>query len=139
MEGTYLYRRGQYWYAFVSTGEFNNDTYKLKVGRASRITDVFYDKNNVALTNGLGGTIILSTYSGGRYYGCGHNGEIFETKDGKTWMYYHCHDRAVVSKLPNSITYRPLFLQEIKWDSDGWPYFEDDTVSNIAPSPIGTF
>lgn len=136
MEGLYLYRRKEWWYAFVSTGEFTNDTYKIKVGRAVSLTDDFKDKDGISLSDGIGGSVILQTKDD-RFEGPGHNGEIFETKDGKTWMYYHCHVKGVTEIVPGlNVLARPILLQEIKWDSDGWPYFENGCPAAIADVPI---
>ena len=67
---------------------------------------------------------ILSSRPGDRFYGPGHNGEIFTAPSGRTYMVYHCHDREIAPYKPDGYNPRPLFLQEIFWDAEGWPYFE---------------
>ena len=71
---------------------------------------------------------VLSSGRDDRFYGPGHNGEIF-TKDGRDWMFYHVHDR----QMPMMGRYapRPMAMQEIKWDTDGWPYFASGKPSLI--------
>ena len=130
-EGAYLYNKigkwGNYWYLFVSSGSYDSRDYCVKVGRCpstnyhiggtSNIN--FYDKASHNMRVG-GGTTILSTESeSSNFWGPGHIGGIFETEDGKTWMLYHCHDG-------NGSQDRKLFIQELLWDEDGWPYFENN-------------
>ena len=130
-EGAYLYNKigkwGNYWYLFVSSGSHDSRDYCVKVGRCpstnyhiggtSNIN--FYDKASHNMRVG-GGTTILSTESeSSNFWGPGHIGGIFETEDGKTWMLYHCHDG-------NGSQDRKLFIQELLWDTDGWPYFENN-------------
>ena len=60
-------------------------------------------------------TTVLSSEKGDHFFGPGHNGEIV-TIDGHDYLPYHCHIR---NKTPRQ---RPLFIQEMFWDDDGWPY-----------------
>ena len=136
-EGAYLYNKigkwGNYWYLFVSSGSHDSRDYCVKVGRClstnyhiGGTTNInFQDKASRIMRAG-GGTTILSTESeSSNFWGPGHIGGIFETEDGKTWMLYHCHDG-------NGSQDRKLFIQELLWDADGWPYFENNghPVSN---------
>ena len=122
-EGTYLYRRKGWWYLFASSGEYNHGTYAIVVGRARRLTDDFTDRAGRLMKEGFAEKI-LSSRPGDRFYGPGHNGEIFTAPSGRTYMIYHCHDREVAPYKPDGYNPRPLFLQEIFWDAEGWPYFE---------------
>lgn len=117
-EGSYLHRRGKYWYLFVSSGNFGDHTYQLRVGRAKRLTDDFFDREGNPMKEGFA-TTVLSSDKGDRFFGPGHCGEIFKAKNGKEYIFYHCHvagDRREGS--------RPLFVSQIKWDKQGWPYVE---------------
>ena len=122
-EGTYLHRRKGWWYLFASSGEYNHGTYAIVVGRARRLTDDFTDRAGRLMKEGFAEKI-LSSRPGDRFYGPGHNGEIFTAPSGRTYMIYHCHDREVAPYKPDGYNPRPLFLQEIFWDAEGWPYFE---------------
>ena len=117
-EGSYLYKRDGWWYLFVSSGYYRNHTYSINVGRARRLTDDFKDRKGRSMKDGFAEKI-LSSQPNERFYGPGHNGEIFTTKSGRTYMPYHCHD----AKKGVSPNHRLLLLQEILWDDDGWPYF----------------
>ena len=117
-EGSYLHKHGKYWYLFVSSGNYTNHTYQLKVGRAKKLTDDFVDKEGKLMKEGFA-TTVLHSDEGDKFYGPGHCGEIFKTKDGGEYIFYHCH--VAGSRRPGS---RPLFLSPIKWDKEGWPYVE---------------
>ena len=115
-EGCYMHRRNGYWYMFVSAGWYNDHTYKLLVGRSRKLTGTFRDREGQPLTEGYATPVIVSE-KGDFFYGPGHCGEIF-TKDNKDYIFYHCHNRDVKPHM------RPLMLQELKWDKQGWPYVE---------------
>jgi len=116
-EGSYLYYHNGYWYLFVSGGNYTNHTYKLQVGRSATLDGTFLDKEGKQMVDGYA-TTILSSEENDHFYGPGHCGEIFE-KDGKTYLFYHCHNKD--TRHPGQ---RPMMLQEILWDEEGWPYFE---------------
>lgn len=137
-EGTYLYFRNGYWYMFVSSGTFNTYHYKLKVGRAVSITDDFVDKNGNSLKNG-NASVILSSGENDSMYGPGHNGEIYTDTSGRDFMVFHCHDKPSEYMFSygdfSYLRSRMLFIQEIKWDADGWPYFEGNKPASKGESP----
>ena len=118
LEGSYLHKHGKYWYLFVSSGNFGDHTYQLKVGRAKKLTDDFVDREGKPMKEGFA-TTILHSDEGDDFYGPGHCGEIFKAKDGNEYIFYHCH--VAGSRRPGS---RPLFVSQIKWDAEGWPYVE---------------
>ena len=115
-EGCYLHHRNGYWYLFASAGWYKDHTYKLVVGRSRRLTGTFRDRDGNPMTEGYA-TPVITSEKGDHFYGPGHCGEIF-TKDGRDYIFYHCHNRDV---RPHQ---RPLMMQELKWDSKGWPYVE---------------
>jgi len=117
-EGCYLYRRDGWWYLFASCGWYNNHTYSLVVGRSKTLDGEFVDKEGKPMKEG-NATKILRSDAGDEFYGPGHNGEIITDGDGKTYMFYHCHQASL-----NKGWLRNLHLQEILWGEDGWPYFE---------------
>lgn len=124
-EGTYLFRRNGWWYLFASRGHYNIGDYAVVVGRSRTLEGTFLGRDGRPLTEG-GATTILSSKQGDRLYGPGHNGEIFSTPSGRTYMFYHCHDAKFPKKNPESrYNPRPLFLQEVLWDDEGWPCFKD--------------
>jgi len=127
-EGSYLYRRGKWWYLFVSCGAIDNGTYRLCVGRSERIDGVFRDKLDVPLTES-GGEQLLVTNPDSDFSGPGHNGDIFTDRTGRTYMFIHSQWKGCPAKgKPWRSGPRCTSLQEVKWTQDGWPYFETGSL-----------
>lgn len=114
-EGTYLHRRNGWWYLFASRGRYADWSYAIVVGRAKKLTDDFLDREGRPMKDGYG-TVILSSERGEAFFGPGHNAEIV-TIGNHDFLPFHCHVEG-----PRAGA-RPLFIQEIFWGRDGWPYF----------------
>lgn len=125
-EGTYLLNRHGWWYLFVSGGKYNDHTYYLTVGRGKTIDGAFFDREGHSMREGLAKPI-LSSEKGDALYGPGHNGEVYTSADGRDWIFFHSHDTGF--KPPE----RPTFLQELKWDAEGWPCFEGGKPQRTQP------
>ena len=127
-EGSYLYRRNGWWYLFVSSGSIFEDGvhpgYGLYVGRSRTLEGDFVDKTGLSMLAG-GGTRLLS--SAGEFAGAGHNGDVFTDAAGRTYMFFHSHWKGSKS--------RSLDLQQLHWDSEGWPYFDGGCVKKRGMSP----
>lgn len=117
-EGSYVLNRNGWWYLFFSGGIYSNHTYHLMVGRSRTIDGVFLNHEGRPLTEGAAQPILCSAKDD-KFYGPGHNGEVFTSADGRDFMFFHSHDTA----FPPAA--RPTLLQELKWTPDGWPYFEN--------------
>ena len=117
-EGAYLHRRNGYWYLFASAGVFNDHTYRIVVGRSRSLSGPYLSRSGLDMRDGAS-TVVFATGKGERFFGPGHNGEIF-SKDGRDYLYYHVHDR----DLPGCGSYvpRPFAMSEIRWTDDGWPF-----------------
>ena len=89
------------------------------VGRSRTIDGVFLNREGRPLTEGAAQPILCSAKDD-KFYGPGHNGEVFTSADGRDFMFFHSHDTA----FPPAA--RPTLLQELKWTPDGWPYFENN-------------
>lgn len=118
-EGSYVVRRGAWWYLFVSGGSWGNASYYLTVGRADDIGNAFFDRAGNDLRDGLAEPI-LSSVPGERFYGPGHCGELVTALGGRTYHFFHAHDAKAAN--PSE---RALFLQEVRWTADGWPTYAD--------------
>lgn len=119
-EGAYLYRRKGYWYLIVSAGMYQNSSYCLRVGRSTTLDGTFVDKEGNPMTEGNASLLLSST---GTFYGTGHNGSIITDKNNKTWMLFHSHWTGTTSGA------RPMCISEVLWDDNGWPYFENNTLT----------
>ena len=133
-EGAYLYKHKGYWYLFVSYGSYSAN-YGLKVGRSKKLTGEFIDKEGRPMKEGFG-TVVLSSELGDCMFDPGHCGEIFKDKSGRTFMFYHSHVNGYSScGKRDGYANRPMCLQEIFWNKDGWPYFEGGKPQMSVKSP----
>ncbi|MDX3520556.1 arabinan endo-1,5-alpha-L-arabinosidase [Streptomyces scabiei] len=111
VEAPFVVKRGGFYYLFASYDTCcagTGSTYKVKVGRASRVTGPYLDKNGVALMNN-GGTPVLESH--GRYIGPGGQ-SIMKDTDGDL-IVYHYYD--------GNDNGRPkLGINLLDW-SGGWP------------------
>lgn len=124
-EGTYIVKRGEYYYLFGSAGTCcaNKDsTYSVFVGRSESIEGPYVGKDKKPMTlSGHGttnGELVLWAGSPNvekNVYGPGHN-SILVDDAGHWWMYYHGYFAA------DSYKTRHLLIDEINWDEDGFPY-----------------
>ena len=112
IEAPFIYKKNQYYYLFVSfdlccRGE--KSTYKIAVGRSTKITGPYFDKNGIDMLHG-GGTILAA--GDVNWYAVGHNGVA--SLNGKEYIIYHGYDI-------NDNGKSKLRLQELLWDAKGWP------------------
>ena len=117
-EASYIYKRGGYYYLFVSIGsccEGDSSTYQTVVGRSTSFTGPYYSQNGGRMIDNSF-DVILSGSSA--FAGTGHNARIMEDKGGRTWMAYHAYIRG------QSNIGRTVCIDELKWTNEGWPYFE---------------
>ena len=116
-EGSYLHRRNGWWYLFASRGRYSDYSYAIVVGRARTLAGPFLDRKGRPMKDGFA-TTVLSSAKGDHFFGPGHNGEI-ATIDGHDYLPFHCH---IQNATPSQ---RPLFIQELFWDDEGWPYMSN--------------
>ncbi|MFM9595115.1 arabinan endo-1,5-alpha-L-arabinosidase [Streptomyces scabiei] len=111
VEAPFVVKRGGFYYLFASYDTCcagTGSTYKVKVGRATRVTGPYLDRNGVALMNN-GGTPVLESH--GRYIGPGGQ-SIMKDTDGDL-IVYHYYD--------GNDNGRPkLGINLLNW-SGGWP------------------
>ena len=129
-EAAYIYKKGDYYYLFVSTAtccEGPNSVYRVVVGRADYFkgpyrtinSNYLMDYNNSWLppeVDKIDGVILESN---ALIAGPGHNAQIITDDNGDDWFVYH----AILKSnpyLPGGATRRPLFVDRIEW-VDGWP------------------
>jgi Beta-xylosidase len=115
-EGTYILKRGRYYYLFASTGsccEGMRSTYKTVVGRSKNLFGPYLDKSGRPMLENHHEVIISGT---SQFAGPGHDSEIVTDDAGRTWILYH----SFWSHIPEGR--RMLMLDEVFWDRKGWPY-----------------
>ena len=122
-EGAMIYKRGKYYYLFCSVGsccEGQNSTYRTVVGRATRLTGPYVNKQGGQMVNDNYTTIISGD---DRWKGPGHNSEIITDDEGQTWLLYHSYD------MNNNCNGRLMLLDKITWQND-WPVVNDGHPSS---------
>ncbi|MBN1575081.1 MAG: arabinan endo-1,5-alpha-L-arabinosidase [Chitinispirillaceae bacterium] len=112
IEAPFIIKRGDYYYQFVSWDvccKGVESTYNIRVGRASKVTGPYGDKDKVAMNSG-GGTLIDDGDE--RWIGPGHNGVFVENDT--VFLVNHAYDAQANGA--SKLMIRPLY-----WDRDGWP------------------
>lgn len=135
-EATYIYKKDGYYYFFGSSNsccEGPDSKYKVMMARSTSITGPYLDKNGTDITvQGVPATLFLKG-DGIKFVGPGHNAEIVVDDNGDEWFIYHAVELEN-PYLPGGATRRPLMLDKIKWDDEGWPYLEGTVPSTTAQS-----
>lgn len=112
IEGSFIVRRGDFFYLFVSHDfccRGIDSTYNIRVGRAAEITGPYTDREGKPMLGG-GGTLV---YAGSdRWRGPGHNAILIDNET--YYLVYHSYDR---NMLGDSF----LRIEKLFWDADGWP------------------
>ena len=112
IEAPYLTKHDGSYFLFVNWGLCCmgvKSTYEIRVGRSTRVTGPYLDKNGVDLLKG-GGTLFLGKE--GRFIGPGQTGILQD--GGNEWVSYHYYDG-------NNYGQATLGLRKLEWDKDGWP------------------
>lgn len=112
IEAPFLFRRGAYYYLFVSWDyccRGLESDYKVAVGRSESVQGPYLDRDGVDMAAG-GGTVIASSDSA--FVAIGHCAAY--TFDGQDYFLAHGYSRA-----ENGVS--KLVLRKLAWDADGWP------------------
>lgn len=126
-EGTYIHKRGGYYYMFASIGsccEGLKSTYTTVVGRSTSLFGPYLDKKGQSMMDNHHEILIHKNDS---FVGTGHNSEIVSDNAGTDWLFYH----AVSVANPDG---RVLMLDKIDW-IDGWPSVEGCSPSVKSEKP----
>ncbi len=128
MEGSYIHKRGDYYYLFGSNGsccEGVNSTYQVVYGRSKSLFGPYLTKEGQSMLEGhynvlLHGNEIVA--------GPGHNAEFITDDKGKTWMLYHGYLKS------DPDAGRQVFMDKVEW-IDGWPVVAGSEPSSNSSSP----
>ena len=122
-EGSHIYKHKGKYYLFVSTGtccEGERSTYKVGVGRSDSPAGPYLDKEgNQMLDNNY--TLVITGNEICK--GPGHGSQIITDDEGQTWYLFHGYLRG------RSNEGRMMWLEQLLWDEEGWPYVESGTPS----------
>ncbi len=128
MEGTYIHKRGGYYYLFGSAGtccEGEKSTYRVTVGRSKNLFGPYVDKQGRPLTENHFEVVLHRSKD---VVGPGHNSEIVTDDEGHDWMLYHGF------KASDPDAGRVVYMDRVEW-LDGWPVMKGEEPSNISPAP----
>lgn len=129
-EGTYIHKRGKYYYLFASIGrccEGLKSTYTTVVGRSESLMGPYWNKEGRSMLDNQHEILIKGSTN---FVGTGHNSEVITDKKGQDWLFYH----AVKVADPEG---RVLMLDPLQW-KDGWPEVENSIPSDSHDSPVFT-
>lgn len=112
LEAPYIYKKGDYYYLFVSYGKCcrgKDSTYHMVVGRSTSLIGPYLDKNGKDLAAG-GGSVLLKGNKD--WPGLGHNSVY--AMDGKDYLVFHAYEMADKGL-------QKLKISALQWDKNGWP------------------
>ena len=127
-EGTYILKRGKYYYLFASVGsccQGVKSTYTTVSGRSEKLFGPYFNKAGRSMDGNQHEIVIRGN---DRFAGTGHNSEIVTDSEGKTWILYHAVDKTN----PKG---RVLMLDEVQWKEE-WPFVEGNTASLEWRKPV---
>lgn len=132
-EGTYIHKRGNYYYLFASTGSCcsgANSTYALVVGRSENLLGPYVDKDSDPLLAEAPYYNWAWVIQGNtQVAGPGHCSRIVTDDAGNDWILYHGYVKS------NPDAGRQLMLSQVLWDDTGWPYVEGGAPALSAKKP----
>ncbi|MBW3625351.1 MAG: arabinan endo-1,5-alpha-L-arabinosidase [Armatimonadetes bacterium] len=110
LEAPFIVRKGKYYYLFVSFDfccRGNESTYNIRVGRSTKITGPYKDKDGKPMQEG-GGTLLLEGTP--RWRGPGHPSVLLGPKN--DLLVFHAYDGTTGAPF--------LHISTMTWE-DGWP------------------
>jgi len=122
VEGPFLFRKGDYYYLFVSTGyccRGKASTYRIAVGRSKAITGPYLDKAGEDMAKG-GGTPLVSENA--KWAGWGGQGVY--SFDGKDYVAMHAYEAA-------DNDFHRLKVLPMTWDAAGWPSIDGRALDSF--------
>ena len=128
IEGPFIFKKGDYYYLFVSWGlccRGNDSTYRMVVGRSKDVKGPYLDKEGKDMAKG-GGTLLLGGNKA--WPGLGHNSVY--TFDGKDYTVFHAYEAA-----DNGL--QKLKIAELKWDEAQWPVIDEKVLDQYRSVLIG--
>ncbi len=129
-EGTCIYKHDGYYYLMGLAGMCcggANSTYPLFVARPTSLLGPYRDKDGHRAEANYMSDLL---YGGDLAIGPGHCSEVLEDDAGQTWLIYHGYPA------DDPDVGRCLFLDQLQWDSEGWPFIVGEKSSAAWSKPI---
>jgi arabinan endo-1,5-alpha-L-arabinosidase len=118
IEGPFIFKKGDYYYLFVSTGlccRGKDSTYRMMVGRSKDARGPYVDKEGWSMAEGGGSPVLI-----GNKNWAGWGGNSAYTFDGKDYLVFHAYENA-------DNDFHRLKIAEIKWDAE-WPVIDENVL-----------
>jgi len=120
IEGPFIFKKGGYYYLFVSWGlccRGKDSTYKIMVGRSRNVRGPYLDKDGISMAEG-GGSLLLA----GDKNWAGQGGCSVYTFDRKDYLVFHAYEMA-------DDGLQKLRIARLEWDENGWPFIDEQALS----------
>ena len=130
IEATMIYKRNGYYYLIGSAGtccEGARSTYHLVMTRSRNLFGPYVDRNG---RSAVGDNFSPLLNASPQVYGPGHCSEFVTDNAGNTWLLYHGYMASDVDRG------RVVFLDRVRWGSDGWPQIQGMRPSTEAEVPF---
>ena len=130
IEATMIYKRNGYYYLIGSAGSCcngANSTYHLVMARSRELFGPYVDRNG---RSAIGDNFSPLLNASPQVYGPGHCSEIITDDAGTTWILYHGYMASDVDRG------RVVFLDRVRWGSDGWPQIQGMKPSTESTVPF---
>ncbi len=127
IEAPHIFRKGDWYYLFVSWGLCCNGartTYHVVAGRSRDVTGPYLDRDGKDLALGGGSLVIEGTPE---WKGLGHNSAY--TFDGKDYLVLHAYETA-------DKYLQKLKVLEMRWDQQGWPVVDPKDLNRYISTQI---
>ena len=123
IEGPFIFKKGDYYYLFVSWGlccRGKDSTYKIMMGRSKDVRGPYLDKEGICLAEG-GGSLLLA----GDKHWAGQGGCSVYDFDGKDYLVFHAYEL-----VDNGL--QKLRIARLNWDKDHWPVIDKNTLGEYT-------
>jgi arabinan endo-1,5-alpha-L-arabinosidase len=127
-EGSWIFKRGDYWYYMGSAGTCcsgKDSTYRVRVGKSESLFGPYIDsegKRMDALNEENGDLVVWAKKSNENTIAPGHNSVIMDDA-GDFWWYGHCFYEY------DAFRTRHLAMDKLEWDENDMPYIKGYELS----------
>ena len=136
-EGSWIFKRGDYWYYMGSSGACcsgKDSTYRVRVGKSKSLFGPYIDSDGDrmdALNEENGDLVVWAKKTNTETLAPGHN-SVYKDDAGQYWWYGHCYYEY------DNFKTRHLAMDKLLWDENDMPYVDGYELSyNVElPGPM---
>ncbi|MEN8248787.1 MAG: family 43 glycosylhydrolase [Bacteroidota bacterium] len=127
-EAAYIFSKDGYYYLMASVGSCcdGDYSYHVTIARSQTLSGPYLDVNGKDVNEvyswqyGEDDKSVNVLYRSRDVVAPGHNSEIITDDEGTEWILYHAIEVPDYT-LPGGGPKRPLFIDKVTWNEDGWP------------------